>query len=261
MYLSTLLINVGSNPDRPRPGRLWLRNLYRVHQRLCMAFPSEQSKQRDPDMLLPFNGQDFGAGHVRVRRSPDNGFLFRIDPQPGGRVVILVLSAAKTDWDYAFHNARYLLAAPPAEPRTLRVHIEPGARFSFRLLANPTKRSPLTKDQWLKRKQANEPIKRPRLQLTWNPGDDPANVFQDWLQARARRAGFRLVEATLRIPRIGYAYIRKGGPQDKPQRLRSVLYEGLLEVTNADDFRRALQSGIGPAKAFGFGLLSIAPVS
>ena len=37
-------------------------------------------------------------------------------------------------------------------------------------------------------------------------------------------------------------------------------YEGILEVTNADNFRDTLVRGIGPAKAFGFGLLSVAPI-
>ncbi len=51
MYLSSLLIDVGDNPDRPRPGRLWLRNLYHVHQRLCMAFPSDPGNP----MMLTFS--------------------------------------------------------------------------------------------------------------------------------------------------------------------------------------------------------------
>ncbi len=114
MYLSCLLINVGDNPDRPRPGRLWLRNLYHVHQRLCMAFPSASRRSADPQFLCPFNPDDFGPKPVHAARSMDAGFLFRIDPQPSGRVVILVQSASMPDWDYAFHNADYLLAAPPS---------------------------------------------------------------------------------------------------------------------------------------------------
>ncbi|WP_428939780.1 type I-E CRISPR-associated protein Cas6/Cse3/CasE [Fontivita pretiosa] len=259
MYLSTLLINVGDNPDRPRPGRLWLRNLYRVHQRLCMAFPSSQRRQDDPMFLKPYAPGDFAPGHVHVPRQPTQGFLYYIDPRPAGRVVIIVLSAIRPDWDYAFHNARHLLAAPPSGPRPLKLDIRPGARFEFRLLANPTRRPPLTKEQWKKKKLAGEHVKRPRQQLTWSPGEDPKKVLGQWLQARAKRAGFKLVDDKLRISRVGYVYIRKGSPDDKSQRLRSVLYEGLLEVTDRDRFWRALQSGIGPAKAFGFGLLSIAP--
>ena len=69
MYLSILLINAGSNPDRPRPGRLWLRNLYYVHQRLCMAFPSAYRKNNDEHFLKRFKPEDFGNGQVHVARA------------------------------------------------------------------------------------------------------------------------------------------------------------------------------------------------
>ncbi|TRZ48108.1 hypothetical protein D4S03_10330, partial [bacterium] len=106
MHLSSLLIDVGDNPDRPRPGRLWLRNLYHVHQRLCMAFPSASRKSEDAHFLQPFQPKDFGDQQVHVERQADSGFLFRIDfpvqpyqrweePRPGGRAVILVQSAVR----------------------------------------------------------------------------------------------------------------------------------------------------------------------
>jgi hypothetical protein len=41
----------------------------------------------------------------------------------------------------------------------------------------------------------------------------------------------------------------------------AVLFEGLLRVTDKDAFLETLTHGIGPAKAFGFGLLSVAAVS
>ena len=87
MYLSMLLIDAGTAPDRPRPGRLWLWNLYRVHQRLCMALPSAVRKSDDPDFLRPFKPEDFGTSEpkqVHVARRTDAGFLFRIDPHLGG---------------------------------------------------------------------------------------------------------------------------------------------------------------------------------
>jgi CRISPR system Cascade subunit CasE len=35
-------------------------------------------------------------------------------------------------------------------------------------------------------------------------------------------------------------------------------FEGILEVTDPEEFAAAVTAGIGPAKAFGFGLLSVA---
>ena len=42
-------------------------------------------------------------------------------------------------------------------------------------------------------------------------------------------------------------------------RFLSVRFEGLLQVSDPDRFVGAIRSGIGSAKGFGFGLLSVAP--
>ncbi|MHA1492279.1 MAG: type I-E CRISPR-associated protein Cas6/Cse3/CasE [Promethearchaeota archaeon] len=39
----------------------------------------------------------------------------------------------------------------------------------------------------------------------------------------------------------------------------SVLFEGRLKITKLNEFKKILISGIGPGKAFGFGMLSIYP--
>ena len=42
-------------------------------------------------------------------------------------------------------------------------------------------------------------------------------------------------------------------------RIYSVLYDGVLTVTEPDTFRTALKSGIGHGKVMGLGLLSVVP--
>lgn len=255
MYLSHLLIDVGTNPDRPRPGRLWLRNRYHVHQRLCMAFPSASRKSNDEDFLKPFKSKDFGDGQVHVERAADSGFLFRIDPHPNGRAVILVQSAVKPDWGYAFHNAGYLLAAPP-EVRQFDPRFARNQRLRFRLVANPTRR--LSRNSpGVKKESIGKRVPVPTDQLL------------DWLTRRAESGGCS-VEADLTTIEPGYMYFKKSSKKrnarpewerkDEKSRLRSVCYDGVLTVIDPERFRSALIHGIGPAKAFGFGLLSIAPV-
>lgn len=248
MYMSYLLVDVGGNPDRPRPGRLWLRNLYHVHQRLCMAFPSAERKSADEAFLKPFKPEEFAAGHVRVTRGQDVGFLFRLDPQPGGRAVILVQSALEPDWDYAFHNAGYLLAAPP-EARASDDRFEEGQRLQFRLLANPTRR--------LSRHSLGadgQPV---------NPKDVGKRVpvrddnLCDWLVRQAE--GWGIVDTDRTTIQQGYVCWNKERDGDG-LRLRSVRYDGVLTVTDPAKFREALESGIGSGKGFGFGLLSVAPI-
>lgn len=277
MYLSSLLINIGDNPDRPRPGRLWLRNLYHVHQRLCMAFPSADRKSDDADFLKPFKPDDFGNGQVHVERKVDTGFLFRIDPLPGGRAIILVQSAMKPDWEYAFHNAGYLLAALP-EVKSFEPRFTKGQRLRFRLVANPTKkidtikkeeRQSCTKEE-LKGKQGRNgkrvPVPTAEEIKEWcknNPNEDSrlfidSKLF-DWLSRQSEDKGFSINKDST-IVQPGYIYVNKTR-DGSGQRLRSVRYEGILEVSDADNFHKTLIRGIGSGKAFGFGLLSVAPVN
>lgn len=288
MFLSHLLINVGDNPDRPRPGRLWLRNLYHVHQRLCMGFPSAERRNSDPDCLSPYQPGDFSRydppaqsgcpdtshNHVHSPRDASSGFLFRVDPRPGAPPVLLVLSAIEPDWDYAFGlkpgprdsrtgrpigNADYLLAAPP-QVRQWEPVLHAGQQFHFLLQANPV------------RKVGNNArdTKGVPLSAEWKGSRVPVPAgeehLRDWLERRAeprwtpppngqgRPPGFRVVQVTSMQP--GYVYFKPSAGA-KTQRLFSTRYEGVLEVTNPGSFRDTLIRGIGPAKAFGFGLLSI----
>jgi CRISPR system Cascade subunit CasE len=241
MYLSCLLIDVGTDPDRPRPGRLWLRNLYHVHQRLCMAFPSASRKTDDADFLRPFKSEDFEP-HVHVVRGPDAGFLFGIDPQAGGRVMVVVRSAAKPDWEYAFHNAAYLLAAPP-EVKSFDPCFAKEQHLRFRLVANPTRK--------IDTKSGPDGRRRNGKRVAVPPAQ-----FEEWLARRADAAGFCIAEGSTAL-QPAYLYVNKTRSVSG-QRLRSVRYDGILTVTDPIRFREALVRGIGPGKAFGFGLLSVA---
>ncbi|MCA9287987.1 MAG: type I-E CRISPR-associated protein Cas6/Cse3/CasE [Phycisphaerales bacterium] len=237
MYQSCLLIDTGLNPDRPRPGRMWLGNLYRVHQRLCMGFPSPVRVAGDAHFLHPFAPEDFAQGHVQTQRDATSGFLFRVDALPGGRAVVLVQSAARPDWGYAFSNARHLLAAEPLV-REYEHELGAGELRRFRLRANAVRRLP-----------AGEPhTDGPRVPV-------PPERFVPWLEGRAR--GFELPERPTVTP--GYVYVNKSGKRGEGRRYRSVVYEGVLRVTDPEALMCQITCGIGPAKAFGFGLLSVAP--
>jgi len=293
MYHSHLLINVGDNPDQPDWNlcRRWLRNLYRVHQRLCMAFPSvlPAEHERQAAYCRPFNTVDCpqqhelptatNGGDVHLARSRGNGFLFRIDypvdPKQGGRrPVIIVQSATKPDWEYAFGltkdamddrghpigNADFLLSAPPqAKPVSIDLdgkslvlssdkqdyHLRPGNLVRFRLRANPTR----------KIQDSSPNGKRKRVNPT--PKD-----HADWLAHKLEEAidGPFCFEDF--VPGWAYGWRTKYEPQPG-QRMQwwSVLFEGTFRLKDPVVLKQLLESGIGPGKAFGFGLLSIAPVN
>ena len=246
MYLSYLLINVGTNPDRPRPGRLWLRNLYHLHQRLSMAFPSSEQKNNDPLFLKPFSPTGFN--HVHGERNLDQGFLFRVDPLPGPSAMIIVQSAILPDWEYAFQNTPFLTAKP--EVKNFNPQFEVNQPLKFRLLANPVRKT-----------------SQKSLDARGNPLDKkwtgkrvpvPSNRIQEWLAKKAEKGGFQIEK--LYLVQTGYIRIKGHRKDDESNRLFSVKYEGILKITNPDEFRKTLTKGIGPAKAFGFGLLTVAEI-
>lgn len=234
------------------PGRLWLRNLYHVHQRLCMAFPSASRVSQDKEFLKPFKPEDFGVGQVHVARGDDSGFLFRIDLRPGGSPVILVQSAIEPNWDYAFQNARYLLTCDP-QVKSFELSFQSGQVLRFRLLSNPTRKiDTKTGPDGKKNNGQRVPVRPEKL--------------EEWLSRQGERCGFS-VEGHPFI-QTGYTYWRKPETEKAVEseakkdtgRRRVVRYEGVLRVTNAELFLGSLTHGIGPGKAFGFGLLSVAPL-
>lgn len=242
MYLSWLLIDVGEDPDRPRPGRLWLRNLYHVHQRLCMACPSASRKSDDVDFLKPFKPDDFGQEQVHVTRRREAGFLFRVDPQSRGRVVILVQSAVTPDWNYAFRNAQYLLAAPP-EVKAFEPSLAGEQPLRFRLMVNPTRKIDTKSGPDGQRRNGKRvPV--------------PTDELYVWLERRSGLAGFAFDKDVTTV-QASYVYVKR--PNGAGQRLRSVRYDGILSVTDPVRFQETIIRGIGPGKAFGFGLLSVVP--
>ncbi len=263
MYLSTLLIDVGMNPDRPRPGRTWLRNRYRVHQRLSMGFPSETKKSDDAEFLEPFKPEQFGK-EVHVPRAKDAGFLFRIDPKPGtGRVVIIVQSATKPDWEYAFQNADHLLAASP-QVKSFHPRFEHHQQLMFRIFANPVRKvcrhsrdlaGNLFEERWYGKRV---PVPTTDLDTWLEHRAEPYCLDKKTSGGKRSLPGFRL-QNIMQI-QAGYVYVSKTQNQGDGRRIRSALYDGILLVTDADHFRNTLYRGIGPSKAFGFGLLSVAPV-
>lgn len=279
MYLTQLMIDVGSNPDRPRPGRLWLRNPYHIHQRLSMAFPNASQCETDPPFLKPFDPAGF---------TPVNGkgprFLFRVDnslDDDGPRVMILVQSMRLPDWNYAFHNASMFLAAPP-QIREYAPTFSVGDSFRFRIRVNPVKKSKSDRSNdgevELRKKrpqidaQGRQKDQGKRVALAWKSeeGQQPDGVIQDWFAAKAARCGFEVKNGDFRLLHLGWVTARRPTSQidqnenhdhsSQQMRFRSALLEGSMVVKDAQVFAQALGNGIGSAKAFGFGLLSIMPM-
>lgn len=118
--------------------------------------------------------------------------------------------------------------------------------YRFQLCANPTKKVKAFRPDGSERPNGRR---------------EPLHKREDliaWLKRKGEQGGFTVDEATLRtIPR-GREYFRKNG---QPGLHSAVEFQGVLTVMDAVKFREAFGRGIGSAKAFGFGLLVIAPVA
>jgi CRISPR system Cascade subunit CasE len=260
MYLSSLRIDLGASGGSPTIGGRWLSNRYRVHQRLCMAFPSEQRLITDPDFLAPFAPQDFpmvragsdqrsgvagteDLAQVHAPRTVRDGFLFRIDPSHEGAQII-VQSAVVPNWSYAFANFRGVLACEPKVCEYVP-DFAAGQRLQFRLEANPTRK--------IDTKSASDKARRHGRRVPV-----AADACIDWLQRFEVAAGFKLDPQAVRLE-FGLVRARKSSDKDDGVSYASARFDGILAVTDPHGFSQRLLGGFGSAKAYGFGLMSVIP--
>ncbi len=216
---------------------------YEMHRTLCHAFPE-------------LTGDDWKAARV----------LFRVDDD-GGRPRLLVQSKREPDWR-AFSNhlggGRYLLTPPEVKEWEPQFHA--GQTLRFRLLANPTFRP--------KKADGSDGERR---------GLYREHERLDWLARQGARCGFALPQARATLKRNGAPMIFRDRPYDSltlelpvcqvidlndgrcspsPDRrikFSAARFDGVLQISDLDLFIHALENGIGPAKGFGFGMLSLAP--
>lgn len=169
--------------------------------------------------------------------------LFRLEQQRSEPyLTILVQSHTTPDWS-ALDARGYLLQ--PAAVKVFEAQPTAGQLFRFRLLANPTKRLKANG-------QGEGKVDGPRIGL-FREEDQLA-----WLERKAGQNGFRVLEVqTVKIAQPdGW---KQTDGKSHPIRCQAVRFDGRLQVTEAAAFAAALCDGIGSAKGFGFGLLSLAP--
>lgn len=167
-------------------------------------------------------------------------FLWRREADSNGLpgTTVLVQAAQLGDWQAldasALHGKGYCDSLQANKPVALDRLVQSGQRCRFRLLANPT----VTRD-------------RKRYGLH----DDAARLA--WLRRQGERFGFGLLLAERSA--CGRVRTSQGG-RERTITIDAVLFDGILQVTDAAALRRAWSAGIGPGKALGLGMLSLAPM-
>jgi CRISPR system Cascade subunit CasE len=229
MFLSKLTLNV-----RDRLVRRDLVRPYEMHRTLMNSYP-----------------------YPRVENRCD--LLFRVELSRDGPPVVLV-QTRNDPGGWPGLDDGYLLRK--AESKSLDLPVTPGQRLRFRLRANPTKRV-AAKNQRLGAVMVGK-----RVGLTTE-----AEQLR-WLLRKGERGGFGIpgewVDAShpetkepIQLPNFRVDAVPEGGDRNsKPScdgKFVAVRFDGVLVVTDPALFKATVANGIGSGKAFGFGLLSIAP--
>lgn len=166
-------------------------------------------------------------------------FLWRLEE--GKNPQVLVQSAEVPDWDTLSQRfPGYFAQSPQTKPVPLE-QLQVGQTLRFRLKANPT----------LTKKDPNNPESKKRFRH----GLKDVEEQLQWLARQGPKGGFEVLGAMVaQSERLKMYKHDKGNPII----VQSVLYEGHLKITDLAAFKTTLQTGLGHAKALGFGLLSIA---
>lgn len=230
MFLSKLPVNTAS-----RQFRRDVANVHDMHRTVMTAFPdTDQPSAR--------------SGH---------GVLWRLDDTAEG-YVLYVQSRTRPDWDalpenYLCERGKVRCLQPVLQA------VRPGTPFRFRMVANPTRRlhpNNDTRSDGTRKHNRRVPLHRPDEQLSW-------------LARQAEQRGFVLPAGSTGDPDVaatplpdlsGRQQETTGGAKSRRNKITvaPVQFDGRLVVTDAEQLVQAITDGIGPAKAYGCGLLSLA---
>ena len=242
IYLSRIHL-----PARSRGTQRLLADCHAMHRFVMSGFPQSSTAEARAEL----------------------GVLFRVESTAGGQAIaVLVQSVAAPTWVFEDPAVR---VEGPRELDSFLGAVANGRRYRFRLQANPTRRvaaratretDPEHGREWFEKEHS---VGR-RVAIR---GDEQRMA---WLERKAADSGFKLVAGEVRggldaESETHRDFIRTrvdlGQPlRDRAARLtfETCVFEGLLEVTDAARLVGAVKDGIGSGKAFGNGLLSLAPV-
>lgn len=175
-------------------------------------------------------------------RTTDGRVLWRVDRNQH-EVLLFIVSPEKPDLTHMVEQAGWPIASTwqTRDYDPFLDALTTGQSFTFRLVANPVRQS---RDP----KHAGKRL-----------GHVTALQQRDWLLERAENHGFRIApgiddESQVIISnRLTRKFVKEGHEIT----LATAQFDGHLEVTNVEHLRRALVHGIGRAKGYGCGLLTL----
>ncbi len=174
--------------------------------------------------------------------------LWRVDQHLDRQVTLYILSPGQPDLTHLVEQAGW----PTTETWLTRPYqpfldtLQAGQQWAFRLTANPTRSG---------RKTADAPD-------TQRFGAVTVAHQAEWLRSRGEQHGFSIAGQADGNPNLVIhqrqtrAFTRNRG--ERPVTLVTATYDGVLTIDKVEGFRTILTTGIGHAKAYGCGLITLA---
>ncbi len=174
----------------------------------------------------------------KERDGQKRNFLSRVDERDEAYRLLIVSPEPPTKPDWC-----------PTEcfaSREIPADFFAATRFRFSLLANPTRKERKEKDGVRTKNGRRVPIVHREELLAW-------------MQRKAQAGGFDIGDPqSLRTIPQPRRYFEKKGAHGVHC---AVEFQGILTVIDQSVFQLTFATGIGSAKAFGFGLLALAPLA
>ncbi|WP_144743901.1 type I-E CRISPR-associated protein Cas6/Cse3/CasE [Enorma burkinafasonensis] len=190
-----------------------------------------------------------------VREGAEGRILWRLDEVPGNEreVWLYVVSPEKPDFahicDRAVSAASLTWVTKDYGP--VLNQVSEGQLWQFRLKANPVRKVLVDKGR------------REREGVVGTLQGHVTEAQQrEWLMDRSEAHGFRVAKTEEGFERLVVSHRRRERfkRQGGVVTLATAQYDGVLEVIDADSFRRTLGFGLGRARGFGCGLMTVAPL-
>ncbi|SDQ52500.1 type I-E CRISPR-associated protein Cas6/Cse3/CasE [Quadrisphaera sp. DSM 44207] len=177
----------------------------------------------------------------------DGRVLWRVDRGEQHRADLYLASPTQPDLTHLVEQAGWPATQTwqTRDYRPLLYRVQAGQRWVFRLTANPVHSA---------RVRDGEDTK-PLAHVT-------AAQQQQWLIDRTERLGFHVAAGARGEPGVVVRDRRTARftRQGKTVTVAMATFDGVLEVLDPDALRTALVRGVGRAKGYGCGLLTLAPV-
>lgn len=182
--------------------------------------------------------------------SDEGRILWRLDDLGNARSNLYVVSPSPPDFTHLVEQAGW----PTTETWSTRPYdtflnqIRIGQRWHFRLTANPVHRTRL---------RPTDPDSKIAAHVT-------VQQQEQWLLDRAEKLGFTVMQSVTSAGddsdvAVVHRNVHRFKRDEHTVTLAVATFEGNLQVAAADRLRHALASGVGRGKAYGCGLLTLAP--